>query len=405
MYTFEGAFYDKSTGLHPQMLQIMLNPNHNRPLIKKSVLYVRNYKTGRGLRDLTWSLLFTISLRNQHLALSILTEIVYSGAGCWKDPVSFAKFCNKYGQTGLHEALMQLYVKQLLTDLEIYDTLTPDDIPRLRLSLSAKYTPRERSWLHSYIMIVWNRLHPLCNRIINTQSYNTQSALNKCNMIYRQEVSKLNKALETTEIAMCAGLWETIKPSKIPLQTQLKYKHCLKTRTQSFSYDNFVKVMPLWLILKYAYETPDDAAYWQSIWKTRTKHIKSTQYVVPCLELRPDIFEHSNKQLLFKAFEKAIITAKQSLFGNFTMVFSQLPLMVDLTGLTIIEAIHNLENVIIHEINPCLICGTQVVLEALQSAGITSDEMQHINVKIITPFKEEGFVLTPELNIEFDYVC
>jgi hypothetical protein len=179
----------------------------------------------------------------------------------------------------------------------------------------------------------------------------------------------------------------------------------LEKRVSAFTTDNFARAMPLWLILKYAYETPNNAAYWQSVWETRTKHIKPTHYTVPCLELQPEIYDQKNKHLLFKACEKAILAAKQSLFGNFVMVFSQLPYMVDLTGLTIVEAINNLRDVIIHEINPCIICGTQVVLEALKSAGISTAEMQHITAQLITPFKHNTFVATPELNIQFDYVC
>ncbi len=362
-----GTSYNRDTGLNSIMEQLVSDPNHNRPSIKQSILYVRNYKTGLGLRDLTWSLLFTVAQKNWHLALTTMQEMVDNG-GTWKDPRDFALFCHKYGYTALHTELMTMYVKQLLLDLATGST---------RLSFAAKYAPRERSWLHPIVMDVWNRLHPECQRIGTASN----AAARKCAMIYRQSVSKLNRAIETTEIAMCAGEWESIQPSKIPLQTQLKYRQCFEKRLpHKYSDAGLQKVMPLWLIVKYA--LADNK--WNDVWKMRTQHLKPTTYVVPCINMDATMFEQSNRHLLYKAISEALLLAKQSLFGEFVMVFAHLTLMIDVSKCTVSEAADKMCNVLFHEIEPCVYCGLHTVKTALTDAKFTEDEIKKVKVVVIT---------------------
>lgn len=373
-----GTSYDQNTGLNTSMKQLMSDPNHNRPSIKQSILKIRNYKTGLGRRDLTWSLLFTVAQKNWHLALTTMQEMVNNG-GTWKDPRDFALFCHKYGYTALHTELMTMYVKQLLLDLTIYTNMNPDDNPRTKLSFAAKYAPRERSWLHPIVMDVWNRIHPECQRI-GTAS---EAAARKCAMIYRQSVSKLNRAIETTEIAMCAGEWESIQPSKIPLQTQLKYRQCFEKRlSHKYSDAGLRKIMPLWLIVKYALTSKCDK--WNDVWKMRTQYLKPTTYVVPCIKMDTTMFEQSNRHLLYKAISEALLLAKQSLFGEFVMVFSHLTLMIDVSKCVLSEAADKMCNVLFHEIEPCIHCGLQTVKTALTDAKFTEDDINKVKVVVIT---------------------
>lgn len=378
-YTFDGTFYDKATGIHFAMETLMANPNHNRPLITQSVLHVRNYKTGLGLRDFTWSLLYTIAQKNQYLAMHIMTSMLENG-GTWKDPRDFAIFCQKYGFTALHTQLMTLYVKQLLADLDTHSQLSLDENPRFKLSFAAKYAPRERCWLHPILMDVWNTMHPLCMRIGTA----TEAASRKCNMIYRKCVSTLNKALGTTEIAMCAREWTTLRPSKIPLQTQLKYRQCFKKHIENYSETQLTQAMPLWLILKYAHTCPNEAAYWDDVWKMRTQNIKPTKYVVPCIKLDTALFNQSNNNLFYKVVSAALTLAKQSLLGNLVLTFSHLTFMIDVEKCTLRDTIENIHGVIFHELEPCVGCGFEAVQEALTSANITEEEMQEVCIVLIT---------------------
>jgi len=387
-YTFDGTFYDKATGIHFAMETLMANPNHNRPLITKSVLHVRNYKTGLGLRDFTWSLLYTIAQKNQHLAMNIMQTMIENG-GTWKDPRDFAIFCQKYGYAALHKQLMALYVIQLLADLDTYRHLGLDENPRFKLSFAAKYAPREHSWLHHYVMSIWNTMHPECVKIMETAtataSYETfYKATHKCAMIYRQSVSMLNRALETTEIAMCAQTWDTLRPCKIPLQTQLKYRQCFKKRIENYSESQFTKAMPLWLIVKYVHTCPNEANYWNDVWQMRTQNIKPSKYVVPCINLDTTLFDRDNINLFYKATAEALVLAKQSLFGNFVLTFAHLTFMVNTEACTLLSAIENIHGVIFHEIEACVGCGFAAVQEALTHANITTEEMENVSVVLIT---------------------
>jgi hypothetical protein len=382
------SLFNKQTGIHDEMEKIMLNPNHNRPQITASVIHVRNYKTGRGLRDLTWSLLFTIAQKNWHLAFTIMENIVITGAGTWKDPRDFALFCNKYGYSQLLEPLMELYVKQLLIDLRVYNK----SASKLQLSFAAKYAPRERSLLHPIIMRVWNRLHPLCMRI-------GDKSANKCAMIYRQSVSGLNRALETTEIAMCEQAWDSLTQSKIPLQTQMKYMRCFTNKIVGFSDAHFLRAIPDWKILKYAYETRD--IKWQTLWNDRISQIKQSKYVVPCINLQQDILEYKNQYLFYKAVATALLTAKKSLFSQFVMVFSYITYMVDLAGLSLIDIIDNIRDVVQNEINPCIICGTEVIEEALKTAEFTENEIANVQIQLISCAPVD---VQSSLNVQIEYV-
>ena len=379
MYLFDCVFYDKQTGLHSKMQELMQNPNHNRTLIKISVLHVRNYKTGRGLRDLTWSLLLTIAQKNQHLAMDILKTIIVDGHGTWKDPRNFTEFCFKYGFKDLLVPSMDLYVKQLIIDLDVYAKLSSNDIPRVKLSYAAKYAPRERSWMHSTIMSLWNQQHYLCNQIGN-------GSMDKCCMIYRQTISALNRALETTEIAMCNKEWHNININKTPLHTQLKHRQCFNKNIPNYDttfIDN--RVIPLWMVIKYAYENPNDKDMWNEVWNNRTKHLTPNTYAIPLLELSKDIYFKNNMHLFYKAIEKTLLMAKQSLFGYFAMVFSHQIMMIDLSKSKLTDAIELLYGRIVFSVeDPCVACCSTVLIDAFIHAGIDDQELQHASIKLIT---------------------
>jgi hypothetical protein len=79
-----------------------------------------------------------------------------------------------------------------------------------KLSLVARWVPREKSkkfgWLYYYLAINYSQ-HQIPS---DTTHPSYERAVNRAFMIYRKNISKLNKELDTTQIKQCNGKWAEI---------------------------------------------------------------------------------------------------------------------------------------------------------------------------------------------------
>jgi hypothetical protein len=166
----------------------------------------------------------------------------------------------------------------------------------------------------------------------------------------------------------------------------LKHRQCFKNNIPNYDttfIDN--RVIPLWMVIKNAYENPNDKDMWNEVWKNRTKHLIPNTYSIPLLELSKDIYFKNNMHLFYKAIEKTLLMAKQSLFGNFAMVFSHQIMMIDLSNCTLTDAIELLHGRIVFSVeDPCVACCSSILIDAFLDAGIDDQELQHASIKLIT---------------------
>ena len=157
----------------------------------------RNIRGGKGERDLFYEM-YSVLLRKKHGIASHLLDLV-PHFGYWGDIFVILE------KNPLEKsAIFKLVKKQLADD----EAAMADKKPA---SLLAKWIPREGK--------------PYAKDIAAALS--TKPLVQARLADYRKRISTLNKYLQTTEIAMCANTWDTIKPEKVA-------GRCMKLHTKAF---------------------------------------------------------------------------------------------------------------------------------------------------------------------------
>jgi hypothetical protein len=142
--------------------------------------------------------------------------------GSWKDMKYFLTYMkNEFTHTDTHTHTDtdmnkdSLYSKCVNKIVILINEQIKTDIHNLengikRLSLVGRWVPREKSkkfgWLYYYLAINYSQHQIPCDA--THPSY--ERAVNRAFMIYRKNISKLNKALDTTQIKQCSGKWAEI---------------------------------------------------------------------------------------------------------------------------------------------------------------------------------------------------
>lgn len=157
----------------------------------------RNIRGGKGERDLFYTMYSHLHENNKELAEELLDLVPHFGY--WGDVFALVEKDNTFKTRAL-----MLTSKKL-----VEDEVAMGD--KKSVSLLAKWIPREGK--------------PLAKELANMLSKKEQVQARYAD--YRKRVSALNKYLQTTEIAMCAGDWAKIVPERVP-------GRCLKTHTKAF---------------------------------------------------------------------------------------------------------------------------------------------------------------------------
>jgi hypothetical protein len=149
----------------------------------------RDVRGGKGERDLFY-VFFAELYKHQPLIAGLLVSLIPT-YGCWRDMWALLEAVPE-----LEDSIMAHVKSVFFADVAL---LKNGDVNRL--SLLAKWLPRERcgSW-------------PGMARRICTALYGVRMQM----VVYRKQVSALNKALKTVEINMCGGTWSQIVPAAVP---------------------------------------------------------------------------------------------------------------------------------------------------------------------------------------------
>lgn len=161
----------------------------------------RDIRGGKGEREV-FRIFYDALLANPktcYIAMDLLDLVPEYGS--WRDLFIEAVVPSLPYQSEpeMRERIVEIVQAQWLKD----QTAAPQEKP---ISLMAKWMPRENR--NKYLAgLLAGRLFPSAT---GPTQYSSQMRL------YRKAVASLNRHIQTTEIAMSGGEWETIEPSKVP---------------------------------------------------------------------------------------------------------------------------------------------------------------------------------------------
>ena len=220
VYTAEGVgdsrvalFTMLNRGLEPEKLQdgirAVFADSHTRvqPQMQLDMFLMafqtRDIRGGKGEKQLFYQFMKTLYEQDPLITTNMVRHI--PEYGCWRDMWELMKEVPE-----LTDKVLKVTHDAFMTDrLHLAAGSTG------KMSLLAKWLPREGS---SY--------SDAAKKIADV-IYTTVTNGKKRMMLYRKEVSAMNKALKTVEINMCGGTWQDIQPEHVP-------GRCLKNHSKAF---------------------------------------------------------------------------------------------------------------------------------------------------------------------------
>jgi hypothetical protein len=362
------------------------------------ILYTRNIHSGRGLRDLTYSYLFTLQQFIPMKTVFILYMLVNDKIGSWRDIRTYCEFLAKEkGQDNpFIRPIICLYNHQLLKDNAAFNAGKP-------ISYAAKWAPREtkgRAWLFDILVSLYDDPEYKAIRLEKTDA-----AMRKCKMMYRKMVSKLNKHLDTLEIKQCANEWATIDPAS--LSTSQLYNgakaftrtgtedrtKCASTfdaeykrRLEQIAQKKYSYNVPIWKLVKHIIRLTREKKtdeldamnlHWNSYVETRLS--KESNYYIAIL----DISESMPEKDLYTAIGMCCAVASKSHFGKNVLVVGEKPEWVELSGCKFSEMVQRIMSsfwnkyAVIHD-------AFKMVLDAVVSANMTPEDVENLKIQLYT---------------------
>jgi hypothetical protein len=228
-------------------------------VIYKMVGQTRDCFYGKGEHDLSYMLLAILYKYYPILAIYALHKFIQPlsngelGYGSWRDIKYFCEYlrCNTF--QCIHHPLIKYcihlmnialkrdydkwnsvldnYFQQIIRSSSFsYFEKIKKPITREHLTSVSKWIPREHTkfdWINEMLVIDWFETHKPYILSSHTSIAGYYNSISKCKLIYRKMVSKLNKALDTTEIKLCSNQLDEIIPKNIPQILFMKNKNKL----------------------------------------------------------------------------------------------------------------------------------------------------------------------------------
>jgi hypothetical protein len=150
----------------------------------------RDLRGGKGERKIAYDMWNYLLSNPGTKDLTVYMMELLPEYGCWRDLLQFPK------------AGLNIMLKQMVKDEAALEEAERNGVAP-KLSLMAKWAPREGSEFEAT-----KKMAEMLNR--------SETRLSRQLASYRKRIARLNKALQTVEIKMCAGNWEEIEPAKVP---------------------------------------------------------------------------------------------------------------------------------------------------------------------------------------------
>ena len=220
VYTAEGVgdsrvslFTMLNRGLDPDMLQsairqVFADSRKNGQSQMQLDMFLMAFQTrdirgGKGEKQLFYNFMKALYEQDPLITTNIVRHI--PEYGCWRDMWEIMKEVPE-----LTPEILKVTRDAFLTDCL---HMVAGSIEKM--SLLTKWLPREGS------------VYADAAKKIAAFIYPTVTNGKKRMMMYRKEVSAMNKALKTVEINMCGGTWQEIEPERVP-------GRCLKIHSKAF---------------------------------------------------------------------------------------------------------------------------------------------------------------------------
>jgi hypothetical protein len=411
-------YYETYDGvaINQKMYQI-LSEHKAKVLVKitDAIMYTRNIKTGRGLRDLTYSYLYTLQQFIPMKTLFNLYIMVIQKIGSWRDVRGYCEFLAQ--QNGQDDPLIKpiicLYNEQILKDNKTWKTvmkgwreeIMPKPEAREFISYAAKWVPREskgRRWLFDILVSMYKDPEYVAIRESAETPEQKEAAERKCKMMYRKMVSNLNKELDTLEIKECANEWADIDPAKLSTSqlydgmktfTKEDRAECASTfdvaykkRLEQIALKKYSYNVPVWKLVKHIVRLSKERnteelnamnLHWRSYVETRMN--KPAEYYIPML----DISESMSQKELYTAIGMCCVIASKSLFAQKVLVFSHTLEWVDLSGCEFDQMV---ERIMSPFWSKCASVNDacEIVLNAVLSADMSPEDVEKLKIQLYT---------------------
>ena len=190
-------------------------------ILYKLIAQTRDIISGKGEYMATYVQILTWYDFFPELAMFALERLVHSCGkdennhpyGSWKDIKFFAKYVYETTKNKNHpliEHCVSIMNHAVNADLVSMNLKTP-------VSLASKWCPREKSsmkWFYKKLVYNNARFSGFFAQAVNDES--KRAAYKKACMIFRKNLSTLNKHIDTTEIKMCGHEWSDIDFNKVP---------------------------------------------------------------------------------------------------------------------------------------------------------------------------------------------
>jgi hypothetical protein len=171
--------------------------------------HTRDIRGGKGERDIFRHLFVEIAKQDLQLAVKLIPLV--PEYGCWKD--LWKIWWELYAcpmRDELCDEIVKYVTKVYREDLELTEAASADSInvaeKKGSPSLLAKWLPREKSLKSTHVKLA----HTFADSFFPDAPRRARMVL------YRKDVSKINKYLKTVEINMCGGDWAHIVPAHVP---------------------------------------------------------------------------------------------------------------------------------------------------------------------------------------------
>jgi hypothetical protein len=232
---------------------------HYLIIIYKMVGQTRDCFYGKGEHLLSYMLVSVLYKYYPILAFFALHKFIQPltngelGYGSWRDSKYFCEYLRCNTNQSIHHPLIKYCIRfmnnALKRDYDIWNDVLDNyfqkiirsssfscfetikkPIAREHLTTVSKWVPRENTkfdWINELLVIDWFETYKPYILSSHTSLAGYYNSLSKCKLIYRKMVSKLSKAIDTTEIKFCSNQLDEIIPKNIPQILFMKNKNKL----------------------------------------------------------------------------------------------------------------------------------------------------------------------------------